>query len=89
MPKHRANRVVERAVEIVKLLKQSEGKSLTTGDIMRVLNYSHNQVFYVLRKLQQIGVVREVKVGRIARWKLIDDSEDIEEKVRTLLSQRS
>jgi uncharacterized membrane protein len=36
---------------------------------------SHSQVFYVLKLLEKENIVKEIKRGKIAYWKLVETKE--------------
>lgn len=68
MPRRQTEKVVERKDQIVDLIR-SHGE-LTTSAIMRMTGMSHSQIFYVLKMLEKEGLVKEVRRGKIAYWRL-------------------
>ncbi|CCC80852.1 FaeA/PapI family transcriptional regulator [Thermoproteus tenax] len=68
MPRRQTDKVLERKDQIVDLIKRHG--ELTTSAIMRLTGMSHSQIFYVLKLLEKEGVVKEVRRGKIAYWRL-------------------
>ena len=80
MPRGPTEKVETRKRQIVELLR-SHGE-LTTTMIMKLTGLSHSQVFYTLRLLAEEGVVKEVKRGKVAYWKLVN-MEEVDGKAPT------
>jgi DNA-binding transcriptional ArsR family regulator len=70
MPKRQTERVHERKRLIVEYLRKYG--ELTTGKLIELTGLSHSQVFYVLKILEHENIVREIKRGKIAYWKLAE-----------------
>ncbi len=68
MPRRPTDKVLQRKDQIVELLKKHG--ELTTSAIMRLTGMSHSQIFYVLKILEKEGVIKEVRRGKIAYWRL-------------------
>ncbi|MCC6019837.1 MAG: ArsR family transcriptional regulator [Thermoproteaceae archaeon] len=70
MPKRQTERVYERKRLVVEYLRKYG--ELTTGKLIELTGLSHSQVFYVLKILEHENIVREIKRGKIAYWKLAE-----------------
>jgi len=68
MPRRQTAKVLERKKMILELLLK-EGE-LPTNEIVRRTGLSHSQVFYALKLLQRDGLVKEIKRGKVAYWKV-------------------
>ncbi len=68
MPRRPTDKVLQRKDQIVELLRKHG--ELTTSAIMRLTGMSHSQIFYVLKILEREGVIKEVRRGKIAYWRL-------------------
>lgn len=74
MPRRITDKVLERKDQIVDLIR-SHGE-LTTSALMKMTGMSHSQIFYVLKMLEKEGLVREVRRGKIAYWRLNVEQEN-------------
>jgi predicted transcriptional regulator len=70
VPKRQTERVYERKRLVVEYLRKYG--ELTTGKLIELTGLSHSQVFYVLKILEHENIVREIKRGKIAYWKLAE-----------------
>ena len=43
-------------------------RCVTSSALMERLCITHNELFYVLRRLRQVGRVESVNLGRVALW---------------------
>lgn len=68
MPRRQTDKVYERK-ELVLALLRKHGE-LTTSSLMQLTGLTHSQMFYVLKMLEAEGLVREVRRGKIAYWRL-------------------
>lgn len=68
MPKRQTDKIHERKGQILEFLKSH--RELTTSKLIQLTGLSHSQVFYILKLLERDNVIREVKRGKIAYWKL-------------------
>jgi len=66
MPRRVTSRIIDRKDEVYEYLKMH--KEVPTSVIVRDLNLSHSQTFYILRMLLKEGKVREIKRGKVAYW---------------------
>jgi predicted transcriptional regulator len=73
MPRRQTDKVIERKEQIIEYLK-TYGE-LTTSRLIQMTGLSHSQVFYILKLLEKENVVKEVKRGKIAYWKLVETKE--------------
>jgi predicted transcriptional regulator len=73
MPRRQTDKVVERKEQIIEYLK-TYGE-LTTSRLIQMTGLSHSQVFYVLKLLEKENIVKEIKRGKIAYWKLVERKE--------------
>jgi predicted transcriptional regulator len=73
MPRRQTDKVVERKEQIIEYLK-TYGE-LTTSRLIQMTGLSHSQVFYVLKLLEKENIVKEIKRGKIAYWKLVETKE--------------
>lgn len=71
MPRRQTSKVVERKKQILELLIK-EGE-LPTNEIVRKTGLSHSQVFYALKLLQKDGLVKEIKRGKVAYWRVTEN----------------
>ncbi|GEM_PF-237908 len=70
MPRRQTSKVIERKKQILELLLK-EGE-LPTNEIVRRTGLSHSQVFYALKLLQRDGLVKEIKRGKVAYWRVAE-----------------
>lgn len=68
MPRRQTDKVYERKELVLELLKKHG--ELTTSSLMQLTGLTHSQMFYVLKMLEAEGLVKEVKRGKIAYWRL-------------------
>jgi predicted transcriptional regulator len=73
MPRRQTDKVVERKEQIIEYLKMYG--ELTTSRLIQMTGLSHSQVFYVLKLLEKENIVKEIKRGKIAYWKLVETKE--------------
>ena len=73
MPRRQTDKVHERKEQVVELLK-TYGE-LTTSRLIQLTGLTHSQIFYILKLLERENVVKEVKRGKIAYWKLVEVKE--------------
>jgi predicted transcriptional regulator len=73
MPRRQTDKVVERKEQIIEYLK-TYGE-LTTSRLIQMTGLSHSQVFYILKLLEKENIVKEIKRGKIAYWKLVETKE--------------
>jgi predicted transcriptional regulator len=73
MPKRQTDKVFERKEQVIEYLK-TYGE-LTTSRLIQMTGLSHSQVFYILKLLEKENLVKEVKRGKIAYWKLEETKE--------------
>jgi len=73
MPRRQTDKVHERKEQVVELLK-TYGE-LTTSRLIQLTGLTHSQIFYILKLLEKENVVKEVKRGKIAYWKLVEVKE--------------
>jgi len=73
MPRRQTDKVYERKEQVIELLK-TYGE-LTTSRLIQLTGLTHSQIFYILKLLEKENVVKEVKRGKIAYWKLIEVKE--------------
>jgi predicted transcriptional regulator len=73
MPRRQTDKVIERKEQIIEYLK-TYGE-LTTSRLIQMTGLSHSQVFYVLKLLEKENIVKEIKRGKIAYWKLVETKE--------------
>lgn len=73
MPRRQTDKVYERKEQVVELLK-TYGE-LTTSRLIQLTGLTHSQIFYILKLLEKENVVKEVKRGKIAYWKLVEVKE--------------
>ncbi len=73
MPRKQTEKVLERKKELLELIKKSG--EITTNDLVKLTGLSHSQVFYVLRLLQKDGLVKEIKRGKLAYWRVVEQGE--------------
>lgn len=66
MPRRTTTSILERKKKLIEFLRQYG--EVPTSLIVRELNLSHSQAFYVLRLLLKERKVREVKRGKVAYW---------------------
>ena len=71
MPRRQTAKVLERKKMILELLMK-EGE-LPTNEIVRRTGLSHSQVFYALKLLQRDGLVKEIKRGKVAYWRVAEN----------------
>ncbi len=72
MPRRQTSKIIDRKRLILEILTR-DGE-LPTNEIVRRSGLSHSQVFYVLRLLQRDGLVKEIKRGKIAYWRMVSES---------------
>ncbi len=70
MPRRQTSKVIERKRIILELLFK-EGE-LPTNEIVRRTGLTHSQVFYALKLLQRDGLVKEIKRGKVAYWRIAE-----------------
>jgi len=70
MPRRQTDKVHERKEQVVELLK-TYGE-LTTSRLIQLTGLTHSQIFYILKLLEKENVVKEVKRGKIAYWRLVE-----------------
>lgn len=81
MPRKQTTKILERKNEILEIIKKRN--EISTNDLVKITGLSHSQVFYILRLLQRDGVIKEIKRGKVAYWKLAkpesegNESEDV------------
>lgn len=68
MPRRQTDKVYERKELVLELLRKHG--ELTTSSLMQLTGLTHSQMFYVLKMLEAEGLVKEVKRGKIAYWRL-------------------
>jgi predicted transcriptional regulator len=73
MPRRQTDKVIERKEQIIEYLK-TYGE-LTTSRLIQMTGLSHSQVFYILKLLEKENIVKEIKRGKIAYWKLVETKE--------------
>jgi len=73
MPRRQTDKVYERKEQVVELLK-TYGE-LTTSRLIQLTGLTHSQIFYILKLLEKENVVKEVKRGKIAYWRLTEVKE--------------
>lgn len=73
MPRRQTDKVFERKEQIIDFLKKYG--ELTTSRLIQLTGLSHSQIFYVLKLLEKENVIKEVKRGKIAYWKLVEAKE--------------
>ncbi len=73
MPRKTTARVYERKNKIIELLKKY--KELPTSELVEMVDLTHSQTFYILRMLLKEGIVKEVKRGKVAYWRLSEERE--------------
>jgi len=73
MPRRQTDKVYERKEQVVELLK-TYGE-LTTSRLIQLTGLTHSQIFYILKLLEKENVVKEVKRGKIAYWRLVEVKE--------------
>ncbi len=71
MPRRQTSKVLERKKMILELLMR-EGE-LPTNEIVRRTGLTHSQVFYALKLLQRDGLVKEIKRGKVAYWRVAEN----------------
>jgi len=71
MPRRQTTKVLERKKMILELLLK-EGE-LPTNEIVRRTGLTHSQVFYALKLLQRDGLVKEIKRGKVAYWRVSEN----------------
>jgi predicted transcriptional regulator len=82
MPHGITQRVQERKQAILELMADG---CKTTAHIMRALNLTHTEAFYVLKRLASEGYIKWVKFGKSAIWCL--NEEQYNNLVNTLLQE--
>ncbi|MFN3803646.1 MAG: FaeA/PapI family transcriptional regulator [Pyrobaculum sp.] len=70
MPKRQTDKVYERKEQVVEFLK-THGE-LTTSRLIQLTGLSHSQIFYILKLLERENIIKEIKRGKIAYWRLIN-----------------
>jgi predicted transcriptional regulator len=73
MPRRQTDKVSERKEQVIEYLR-TYGE-LTTSRLIQMTGLSHSQVFYILKLLEKENLVKEVKRGKIAYWKLVETKE--------------
>lgn len=73
MPRRQTDKVFERKEQIIDFLKKYG--ELTTSRLIQLTGLSHSQIFYVLKLLEKENIIKEVKRGKIAYWKLVEAKE--------------
>ena len=73
MPRRQTDKVFERKEQIIEYLK-TYGE-LTTSKLIQLTGLSHSQIFYILKLLEKENIVKEVKRGKIAYWRLVETKE--------------
>ncbi|AFA39567.1 MULTISPECIES: FaeA/PapI family transcriptional regulator [Pyrobaculum] len=73
MPRRQTDKVFERKEQIIEFLKKYG--ELTTSRLIQLTGLSHSQIFYVLKLLEKENIIKEVKRGKIAYWKLVEAKE--------------
>jgi len=73
MPRKQTDKVFERKEQVLEYLK-TYGE-LTTSQLIQMTGLSHSQIFYILKLLEKENLVKEVKRGKIAYWKLVEAKE--------------
>jgi len=73
MPRRQTDKVHERKEQVVELLKMYG--ELTTSRLIQLTGLTHSQVFYILKLLEKENVVKEIKRGKIAYWRLVEVKE--------------
>ncbi len=71
MPRRITSRILDRKDEVYEYLKIH--KEVPTSVIVRDLNLSHSQTFYILRMLLKEGKVKEIKRGKVAYWTVAEE----------------
>ncbi|RLF08024.1 MAG: DNA-binding protein [Thermoprotei archaeon] len=71
MPRRVTSRIIDRKDEIYEYLKTH--KEVPTSVIVKDLNLSHSQTFYILRMLLKEGKIKEIKRGKVAYWTVSDE----------------
>jgi predicted transcriptional regulator len=73
MPRRQTDKVFERKEQVIEYLR-TYGE-LTTSRLIQMTGLSHSQIFYILKLLEKENLVKEVKRGKIAYWKLVETKE--------------
>lgn len=73
MPRRQTSKILERKNEVLEYIKKRG--EVSTNDIVKDMKLSHSQVFYVLRLLQKDGLIKEIKRGKVAYWKIVEQGE--------------
>ncbi|MCI4446372.1 MAG: ArsR family transcriptional regulator [Pyrobaculum sp.] len=73
MPRRQTDKVSERKEQVIEYLR-TYGE-LTTSRLIQMTGLSHSQIFYILKLLEKENLVKEVKRGKIAYWKLVETKE--------------
>lgn len=73
MPRRQTDKVHERREQIIEYLK-TYGE-LTTGRLIQLTGLTHSQIFYILKLLEKENIVKEVKRGKVAYWRLVEVKE--------------
>ncbi len=68
MPRRQTDKIYERKGQVLEFLK-SHGE-ITTSELIQLTGLSHSQVFYILKLLERDNLIKEVKRGKIAYWRL-------------------
>jgi len=71
MPRKVTSRVLERKRKVYEFIK--ERGEVPTVVITQELGLTHSQAFYVLRILLREGKIEEVKRGKVAYWRVVEE----------------
>ncbi len=81
MPRKQTSKILERKNDILEIIKKRG--EISTNDLVKATGLSHSQVFYILRLLQRDGAIREIKRGKVAYWRIVEQSRETAESEDT------
>lgn len=68
MPRKVTQKIIERKKLIYEYILRSKAE-VPTSSIMREMELTHSQVFYILKMLVEEGRIEEIKKGKMAYWR--------------------
>ncbi|WP_291998747.1 FaeA/PapI family transcriptional regulator [Caldivirga sp.] len=74
MPRKQTNKILERKNDILDIIRKKG--EISTNDLVKTTGLSHSQVFYILRLLQRDGAIREIKRGKVAYWRIVEQKQE-------------
>ena len=77
MPRKQTNKILERKNDILEIIRKRG--EISTNDLVKNTGLSHSQVFYILRLLQRDGAIREIKRGKVAYWRIVEQGHETTE----------